>query len=77
MLTDEEILQIILDCPNGRIAKTVFTKLLREKTGWKITLIALWITRFNARQERQGGLCRIKANGGNKQGFYYIEEVTK
>lgn len=77
MLTDEEILQIILDCPNGRIAKTVFTKLLREKTGRKIAYINHYIEDFNTRQEKRNKLYRIRANGGNRYGFYYIEEVTK
>ena len=77
MLTDEEILQIILDCPNGRIAKTVFTKLLREKTGRKIAYINHYIEDFNTRQEKRNKLYRIRANGGNRYGFYYVEAVTK
>ena len=77
MLTDDEILQLINNCAAGRIDKTEFAKLLREKTGRKIAYINHYIEDFNTRQEKRNKLYRIRANGGNRYGFYYVEAVTK
>ena len=82
MLTDKEVIDIITQCPQGRIDKTEFAKILREQTGRKLTNIRQFIINFNLRQHRNKhynnkSYIQIQASNSAPLGFYYVEEVTK